>query len=171
MENMIDLETMGVGPDAAIASIGIVHFDPHAQPGFFDSELYARVELDSAIKLGGTITASTIKWWLSQDQNARQEITGDGIDITEALKLVLEFLEQRKAPVWGNGATFDNVILRSAFARSGIECPWSYRDDRCFRTFRELHRKIEIKSVGTAHNALDDARYQAIYMQTVNAAQ
>ncbi|ENO08979.1 exonuclease family protein [Escherichia coli O157:H43 str. T22] len=69
--------------------------------------------------------------------------------------------------VWGNGANFDNTILRRSYERQGIPCPWRYYNDRDVRTIVELGKAIDfdartaIPFEGERHNALDDARYQA----------
>jgi exodeoxyribonuclease VIII len=67
--------------------------------------------------------------------------------------------------VWGNGANFDNVILRNALDRYGYSALWKYSNDRCFRTMKNILPKIEATRAGTYHNALDDAIYQVNYLQ------
>ena len=72
--------------------------------------------------------------------------------------------------VWGNGATFDNVIIRSAFKAVGLPVPWSFRNDKCYRTVANLlpkERQPALERSGTAHNALDDAITQAVHLQKV----
>ena len=64
--------------------------------------------------------------------------------------------------MWGNGATFDNVILRSSYKAIGQEAPWKFYDDRCYRTLKSLANipMVQIDEA-TPHFALDDARVQA----------
>ncbi|EER9151029.1 exonuclease, partial [Escherichia coli] len=75
--------------------------------------------------------------------------------------------------VWGNGANFDNTILRRSYERQGIPCPWRYSNDRDVRTIVELGKAVDfdartaIPFEGERHNALDDARYQAKYVSTI----
>ena len=40
--------------------------------------------------------------------------------------------------IWGNGAGFDNTLLRQAYEVNSREVPWAFRHDRCFRTLRGL---------------------------------
>lgn len=75
--------------------------------------------------------------------------------------------------IWGNGANFDNTILRRSYERQGIPCPWRYYNDRDVRTIVELGKAIDfdartaIPFEGERHNALDDARYQAKYVSVI----
>ena len=55
---MLDLETMGKGPDAAIVAIGACTFDIAA--GKIGTTYYNRVDLASAVSAGGVIDASTV---------------------------------------------------------------------------------------------------------------
>ena len=73
----------------------------------------------------------------------------------------------RNVCIWGNGAAFDNVILRTAYERLGLKAPWNFWDDRCFRTVKALHPEVEYVKSGAAHNALDDAKNQALYLMKV----
>lgn len=68
------------------------------------------------------------------------------------------------AEVWGNGASFDNVILRGAYARNSTPAPWAWWNDRCYRTIKALHREVPMERLGTHHNALDDAISQALHL-------
>ena len=165
---MLDLETMGTGPTAAIMAIGAVEFDLQAKtPG---REFYEVVDLDSAMKAGGTVDASTILWWMQQSDAAREAFKRPGIEIRSALGLFAMWVFNcggSSASVWGNGAAFDNVILRSAYDRLGLTAPWSFRNDRCFRTVKAMHPAIDWPYQGTAHNALADAKSQAVYLMEV----
>lgn len=72
-----------------------------------------------------------------------------------------------KVRIWGNGADFDNVILASVYKRIGMEQPWLYRNNRCYRTLKALHPEIPIERVGTHHNAVDDAESQARHLLAI----
>ncbi|ENC4628233.1 3'-5' exoribonuclease, partial [Escherichia coli] len=63
---MIDLETMGKNPDAPIASIGAVFFDP--QTGEQGPEFSKIIDMGTC---GGTVDISTIEWWLQRSGEAR----------------------------------------------------------------------------------------------------
>ncbi|ENY3614662.1 3'-5' exoribonuclease [Escherichia coli O8:H49] len=163
---MIDLETMGKNPDAPIISIGAIFFDP--QTGDMGPEFSKTIDLDTA---GGVIDRDTIKWWLKQSREAQSALLTDEIPLDDALLQLREFIDENSGEffvqVWGNGANFDNVILRRSYERQGIPCPWRYHNDRDVRTIVELGKakdfdaRMDIPFEGERHNALDDARHQA----------
>ncbi|MBT0592110.1 3'-5' exoribonuclease [Escherichia coli] len=169
---MIDLETMGKNPDAPIISIGAIFFDP--QTGDMGPEFSKTIDLDTA---GGVIDRDVIKWWLKQSREAQSAIMTDEIPLDDALLQLREFIAENSGEffvqVWGNGANFDNVILRRSYERQGIPCPWRYYNDRDVRTIVELGKAIDfdartaIPFEGERHNALDDARYQAKYVSAI----
>ncbi|EIH8073176.1 3'-5' exoribonuclease, partial [Escherichia coli] len=134
---MIDLETMGKNPDAPIISIGAIFFDP--QTGEMGPEFSKTIDLETA---GGVIDRDTIKWWLKQSREAQSAILTDEIPLDDALLQLREFIDENSGEffvqVWGNGATFDNVILRRSYERQGIPCPWRYTNDRDVRTMVAL---------------------------------
>ena len=169
---MIDLETMGKNPDAPIISIGAIFFDP--QTGDVGPEFSKTIDLETA---GGVIDRDTIKWWLKQSREAQSAIMTDEIPLDDALLQLREFIDENSGEffvqVWGNGANFDNTILRRSYERQGITCPWRYYNDRDVRTIVELGKAIDfdartaIPFEGERHNALDDARYQAKYVSVI----
>ncbi|EFL0177017.1 3'-5' exoribonuclease [Escherichia coli] len=162
----VDLETMGTNPDAPINSIGGKFFDPAT--GEMGPEFSKAIDLETS---GGIIDRKTIKWWAKRSREAQSAIFTDEISLDVALRLFIEFIEKNSGgcfvQVWGNGANFDNVILRRSYERQGIPCPWLYYNDRDVRTIVELGNAIgfdvrmAIPFEGVPHNALDDARHQA----------
>ncbi|HHY9847262.1 TPA: 3'-5' exoribonuclease domain-containing protein, partial [Escherichia coli] len=138
---MIDLETMGKNPDAPIISIGAIFFDP--QTGDMGPEFSKTIDLETA---GGVIDRDTIKWWLKQSREAQSAIMTDEIPLDDALLQLREFIDENSGEffvqVWGNGANFDNTILRRSYERQGIPCPWRYYNDRDVRTIVELGKAI-----------------------------
>ncbi|EKQ3429666.1 3'-5' exoribonuclease [Escherichia coli] len=169
---MIDLETMGTGPDAQIASIGAVFFDP--QTGEMGPVFNKTIDMKTG---GGTVNISTIEWWLQQSSEARTAILTDKIPMDDALLQFREFIDENSGEffvqVWGNGSNFDNVILRRSYERQEIPCPWRYTNDRDVRTIVALGLVMDFdaRSVitfeGERHNALHDARYQAKYVSAI----
>ncbi|EKB6284096.1 3'-5' exoribonuclease [Escherichia coli] len=169
---MIDLETMGKNPDAPIASIGAVFFDP--QTGEQGPEFSKIIDMGTC---GGTVDISTIEWWLQRSGEARAAILADRIPLDDALLQLREFIDENSGEffvqVWGNGANFDNVILRRSYERQGIPCPWRYTNDRDVRTMVALGLVMDFDArnvttfEGERHNALHDARYQAKYVSAI----
>ena len=169
---MIDLETMGTNTNAPIVVIGAVFFDP--QTGEIGPVFYIVISLTDAMNTGAVPDGGTIEWWLKQSSEARAAILTDQVKLKDALSRFREFIneysDEKFVQVWGNGATFDNAILRTSYERLDIPCPWRYYNDRDVRTIVELGKTIDfdartvIPFEGVRHNALDDARHQAKYV-------
>ncbi len=155
---MIDLETMGTVSNSAIVSIGAVKFTNKILDSF-----YCNVDLQSCIDVGLKCDGDTILWWLKQSKQARFSLSINPNTLQEALVSLSNWMGQCYE-VWGNGATFDNVILSNAYFAVGLPQPWHWTKDRCYRTVRNLHPNITHTRKGVYHNALDDAIYQAEHL-------
>lgn len=175
---MVDIESMGKKAGAPIVSIGAVFFDPAS--GQMGPEFYKVISLESAMEWGGVPDASTIIFWLKATPEARSEIVMDhAIPLDDALLQFKDFIAENAAngkdsvQVWGNGATFDNVLLEDAYARTGISCPWKYWNNRDVRTIVELGKAVgytprhEIPFEGEPHKAISDARHQVKYVSAI----
>jgi DNA polymerase III epsilon subunit-like protein len=170
---MIDIETMGTSPTAAILSIGAVRFDADTmEPEYF----YRRATLQSNFDESMTVDASTINFWLSQPEPARIELVTTSAE--ETLRVALVALYEFISPfstthptpqVWANSPAFDCVILRNAYTKLGLVTPWTHRQERCYRTLKSLYPATKIEDVGVAHHALSDAMYQAKFVQATGA--
>lgn len=174
---MLDIETLGTGPNAAILSIGALAFlagGPLIEyPENLGWTFHMGVDLsETPESLRGVITPSTVEWWLQQSDAARQSVL-NGFAFRSPLGFVLEELNQwirsfgrfEELRLWSYGPTFDETIVRSAFERHGITFPLSYRQSRCCRTLQdtawELTGWMLPPREGLAHNALDDCKQQA----------
>ncbi|MEZ6323863.1 3'-5' exoribonuclease [Klebsiella pneumoniae] len=175
---MVDLETMGKKHNAPIVAIGAVVFDP--ETGSIGESFYKVVCLESSVNWGAVIDPSTVIWWLKQSSEARSAIVNDdAIPLLDALLQFREFVSDnvaggsKKAQVWGNGASFDNSILRSSYDCIAEDYPWEYWNDRDVRTMVELGQAISfdpkttIPFEGSRHNALADAIHQARYVSAI----
>jgi 3' exoribonuclease, RNase T-like len=187
LHSMIDLETLGRGHNAAIKQIGAVRWDDkYGEQALFD-KFVVNVDLESAMQYG-QVDASTLQWWLSQPAETRDSVWHKDIatvSLPEALVMLAAFLApvggKRKfigAPAdepeaigafWAH-ATFDFPILANAYTATGIENPIHFKLCRDLRTIEMLHPVDWTQRHGTHHNALDDAEYQAINLQSMLAA-
>ena len=167
---MIDLETLGTAHDATIIAIGAVKFDP-GRSGIING-FYLRVDADQG-QFGRSIDGKTVQWWLDDARNAARGalLSTEAVDLPSALDGFDEWFGDKSLPVWGNGATFDNVILRSAFDAIRMPVPWQFWHDRCFRTFKNFAPHVEKPEMveGIAHHALYDAHLQALHLQLIAA--
>lgn len=176
---MFDFETLGIDNDAAVVALGAVKFNPM---GAITDEFYARIDLQSSVNAGLTLSASTILWWLGQSDAARAELTDKNLErypLQQALVAFSEWLiqdldDENEFPpprgafeLWSNGAK-DMAWIESAYKAAGLVLPFHYGDWRDFRTERDRWPQVAYTYGGTAHNALDDARNQALYLASIN---
>lgn len=173
---MVDLETLGVTSDSSIVAIGAVFFDPLS--GDLGKEFYRVVDIETLKPLN--VSATTIKWWMKQPDEARnifvEKQTKHSSPLLEVLKDFVDFVKSSSSTplVWGNGARFDNNILWNNLLMHNLTPPWNYANDRDVRTVVDIGRrilnyngKIDIPFEGVQHNALDDAKHQVKYVSEV----
>lgn len=159
---MIDLETMGTTPDCAIVSIGAVVFDPRYNV-VTKNTFYREIDWDSQ---GRKIDPGTLQWWQDKHPKAKEALNGLD-DLSEVLEQLADWLP-RDAKPWGNGSTFDISFLEHAYRQHDMEIPWKFWNVRDCRTIKDLYESArggyDKKSGGTLHHALDDAIFQAQYI-------
>lgn len=160
---MLDLETASLEPNAAILQIGAVVFSGPESSAEFNTY----VSLASCEAEGMHVSQATLDWWDRQNPQLRARVFGGTTPIADALESFHEWVEslERKygtaAHLWSNGADFDLPILKSAYQIFG-EYPFNFRNHRCYRTISALDESLKKKFVNPlAHDALDDALYQA----------
>ncbi len=157
---MIDIETLGTAPGSVILSIGAVSFD--AETGALGNEFYEAIEAQSAVAAGLTMDVGTIGWWIAQSQEAQQAAFAGDLPISAALYTFSCFVQRVKATrIWAKPPSFDLVLLESAFRACNMQTPWHYRATRDVRTLLDI-AGTRHPYIGTAHNALDDAKSQAL---------
>lgn len=153
---MVDIETLGIEPGAAILSIGAVRFNDDG----LGEEFYAEINLPSCQQAGLEIDATTLEWWLGQDDVVREVLTG-GDDLGRVLRRFRVWLSNPDE-LWANSPKFDMAHLEAAFeAVDASPPPWDYDDLRDVRTVTNLPADVDVEQQGDEHDALDDARYQA----------
>ncbi|MEJ2248076.1 MAG: 3'-5' exoribonuclease [Candidatus Lokiarchaeota archaeon] len=162
---MLDLETLGDSSDAVILAIGAIKFDVDTNK--LGEIFYRNISIESCLYNGLTVTGSTIEFWLKQDKSIIDYLFNpEPIDLIEALIQFSEYLGSKNCLIWGNGSDFDNVILKNAYLRCNYSYPWNFRNNRCFRTFKNeifIHNE-KIDFHRQLHHALNDAIFQAKYM-------
>lgn len=170
---MVDIETMGNSVDAAIMSVGACYFDP--ETGEVGDTFHEKCSLESSVQSGLNMDPSTVIWWMSQDYDARSKFFKNQSEqpVGELLSKLAEFINE-DVKVWGNGSTFDNTILKSAYRKVlGCDVPWMFWNDRDVRTIVELGQNIDFDPKrdmpfeGVRHDALDDAIHQAKYVSAI----
>jgi len=160
---MLDLETLGTKPGSVIVAIGAVKF----RDGEILSEYYERIDPRSCVDAGLKVDVGTVMWWMRQDNAARLEIAKGGEPLKDVLEAFDNWIVNPEVEVWGNGVGFDNALLSAAYDAVKMDCPWEFYNDRCYRTLKNLYPQVGITRSGTHHNALDDARDQAIHLMKI----
>jgi hypothetical protein len=169
---MIDIESLDITPESVILSIGIVKFNPTSK-GVYDRLLLKPTMEDQTEIYNRSISDDTLRWWSTQSQEAID--AGFSEENRMSLKDCMEVIYHycwNQDRVWSNGASFDIVMLESAFRQTLTEkpnpIPWPFYTIRDTRTIYEIAGvKLKDKKYGTktTHNALEDAEHQAIVLQ------
>jgi len=166
---MVDLETLGTVPGCSILSIGAVFFDGEN----LGDEFYKVIHRKSCEEAGLHEDPDTIAWWNKQSIEATQVLRDSQLDGQNSLHSVLTefnaFIKRDTGvKVWGNGADFDNPILVCAYKAVGMKQGWLPYNGRCYRTMKNVAMEVpKLERVGTYHNALDDAKSQAMHLNTI----
>lgn len=170
---MLDIETLSTQPDAVIIAIAAVVMDSESS-----IEFYRTISLESSLSTGGTMDADVLLWWMHSNQEEARKSVFNGIShpaldevLTELAVFLRPITADKSTSVWGNGADFDNLILSRAYGRLGIPVPWNFRQNRCFRTLKNLYRDKVPEPVftGIKHHALADALHQATWLRNILA--
>jgi hypothetical protein len=157
---MIDIETLDTTPTAHILSIGAV---PFTFGGSVGEGIHIRMAPTD--QRGRTVSIRTVQWWMAQSAAAREAAFGAGLGLSDGLRNLAHWIHSEKpVGVWSHGPQFDLVILRNAFESYSIQCPWHYRIERDVRTYM-MDKEWLVAREGEAHNAPDDAIFQAKVLQ------
>ena len=156
---MIDMEGLSNTPDSAPAEIALVFFDRDHATREFCSYRYTPSPI-SAIRLGFTVNADTLKWWDDQGMTINVQ---HGEPLPDVLLDIAADIARHAAKgvrVWSRGNTYDLAILKLAYARTGQPLPWDFWNERDVRTWLEGCRFKSPRK--NDHDALQDACNQAL---------
>lgn len=162
---MIDIETMGLTPGNCIVSIGAVIFDPRYNIVTKET-FYTELDWMEQTEYGFIADESTMAWWDEQGEKAKEALCGLD-DLETELKRLTKWLPQ-DCKVWGNGPGFDMVMLEHCYRHFKMKVPWKFWNVYDCRTVKFMYESArggwDKKMGGTKHNALDDAIFQAQYI-------
>lgn len=159
---MFDIEAWDLKETALLLSVGIVDIDQEVgqvrHPGIEEQQ-----------RDGRTIGASTAQWWTFQSEAARITTLSDAIwrenpGITAAY--IAQAAEEADE-IWASGTSYDMKILSHFVKQYLPDYRWPFWKERDHRTVRELvdpHGLMK-PSRGTEHDALEDAKFQAVYLK------
>jgi DNA polymerase III epsilon subunit-like protein len=169
LDFMVDLETMGNGPTAAIVQIGCVVFDRDSGEVF--DEFKVNVDLASEVKNGFTMDASTAQWWMGQSAEGKNTWVGKAsYPSKDALTLFVKFVQkyrENKSVIWSH-STFDAPILMYHFGQLAMKLPIRYAFWLDLRTLSMLGRGVasipKEARPDDAHDAVADCYYQVKWL-------
>ena len=161
MDIMIDIETVGTGPDACILTIAAQTFDPTAL-GYLPQDYYARVDIDS--QPNREVDDATVEWWATQPQEAQDEAFGEEgrIPLKQALEELSKLCFHCNLTL-ANGTTFDMVILENAYKQEQLPLPWRFWNVRDARTVYSLYP--DLPKPKASHHALEECKRQIDLLQ------
>lgn len=156
---MIDIETLGTGPNSVTLAIAAVEFDKAGRMGRF---FYKKIELQSALNLGLQIDEQTLIWWSTQKPELFKELFEDPQPIESVMQSFVNWFNPEIENVWANSPSFDLVIIKNILKKLNLPVPWKYHNERDFRTLKYLFKGTveEVPKPENAHNALADVEYQ-----------
>ena len=160
----LDVEPLDKRPTALVLSSGMVVF---TLVGGEVASFYVEPSKEEQKTIGRTVDEGTVHWWSLQNEAAQFVLQTPGIPVLQALNGMGSFLSRFQGGgyeiggVWGYGSDFDNAMVQDLSRAAGFGDPWPYGKNRCGRTVVELAALAKPQNVGTHHNALDDARFQA----------
>lgn len=174
---MIDLETLGTSTNSPVIQYGIVLFNigdmTDAQGSCGNVNLEDRYN-DKEDKAG--ISYDTLRFWLeTYDRRAMlSDLFNNSAAGLREVHILTDLEDKFNAEcmegfrVWGNAASFDIAIFKRRFAVFGKDAPFTFRQERCFRTIKKAFSDVpEPAFVGVRHNALDDAIHQARWLSAI----
>lgn len=155
---IIDLETLGTHPTSVILAIGACNLDK--------SQMFKCCIDWKHWNPKCTVDKSTQDWWDTQNPKLKEQVFGGKVTPDSVLNQFTVFLNHvqdlagEDIKVWGNGASFDLSILAHAYSSLEEAIPWKFRNERCFRTIKNLF-PLQVPFIPNpkliAHDPLDDA--------------
>ena len=162
---MLDLETVDNSPTSAVLSIGAVcDVDP-------SNTFHRHLLLEPQLQKGCTISTDTLVWWFKQGDEARMDqVAAERTDPHTALSLFATWASQfgDDVEIWGNGASFDEPIVRNLLTKFGVSIPWKFWNVKCYRTLKAMYPKTKLNKANQ-HTALGDALNQLEHLERLLA--
>lgn len=182
---MIDLETLGLGPDAVSWQVGMQAFS--LDTGSYQTHPWSEsfLPLQSLLDLGLECDASTIVWWMDQDESAKamfakSNIPEEGMDklkkrvhglhswLSAMIAMVAKEKYEGEYEIWANHPQFDVIKLERLFDLFDLKAPYHHGSvyDLATLKLNAGDRRIApdegfLPSTPlVAHRALDDCRFQ-----------
>ena len=159
---MIDLETLSSNSNAAVIQIGATVFDLTSMGPDFK----ATIDVEDAMRYG-EVSPSTLKWWMSQSEEARKSSMGGEETLISALQGLNTFIAAQGDVLFWAHATFDFPVIMNAYNAAKVKAGIPYKKMRDLRTLETFWSDFIVWEPrgGVHHDALDDAKFQARHAQ------
>ena len=184
---MIDVESMGLKPDALVWQVGMQSFN--LDTGGFSSHIWAESYLPAQplLDLGQEVDAGTILFWMEQDDDAQSLfakscVREEGIEVLKRrvnamhqwvstlIMMVAKAKYEGEYEIWSNHPQFDLIKMAKLFGLFGLDVPWHHRSENDLATLKnacgllfsgcEPDVPTNEESIHVKHKAIDDCRYQ-----------
>lgn len=164
---MIDIETLGLSPGAAVTQVGYCVADIETR----EYTLPPRALFLNPNDQGREIDFGTVQWWMKQDRAVADGVFSDKaerVHHAHAFNVMQSIVrEHERCEVWASPAMFDLPILTSLW---GGKKPWVYNMERDLMTLYKLldpSKLLEPPDNGKAHDAAADAHWQMEYLMNL----
>lgn len=159
---MLDFETLSLQPNAMVLSAGICEIWPEEE----GNRKHAYWEFALTPQTARHIDPETVAWWMEQEIKPPMNGTDGFWRIFEWLRAVEV---SREIILWANGTDFDITVLKDIAYENHQILPFKYSNVRDFRTMRKCFPLPKDKEPATItkHNALEDALWQARYLEAL----
>lgn len=151
---MIDLETLGRTPGAALRSVGAVSFELEGSIG---ETFYRNIDAQSCIDHGLLVEPETEAWWAKQPKHVAKMLEKDKQPVDKVVREMHEWFWQQNAMyLWCNGASFDAPLWHMVALKVGCATPWNYWSVNCARTL------CQMAGINIAKEPRDDDKHNAL---------
>jgi hypothetical protein len=176
---MLDLETLATSERATILTIGALKFDPYVPLEVETLDSFLTKHKDDCFEavlskqVGRDINFETVQWWVNQEPLAKvMAFPPDRQDWKEVLTIGFPawYYHQEPQGCFAYPATFDHMILQSAYNDLGIKNPIHYTKILDMRTLVKLSA-VPCPTLPpwlVQHNALHDCIRQVLWLQAVH---
>lgn len=162
---MIDIECLSLRPEARILQVGAVV--SNVRTGMVLKTMC--YWMDQAEQAHRHVDNDTVGWWCQQDETVVKSVFNapEGQPRTKGRQVFAEMgkiVELYDPVVWAAPAMFD---LPTLFSLWEGEKPWSYKKEEDMTTLSNIfdpERALRLPESKMAHNALDDAGAQMVYL-------
>lgn len=160
VEAMIDIETFDTKRTAVTFQVGLVMFDEQDEPVFSHTW---NLDIDEQLKLGRTMSASTIAFHLGIPGNAMTSLSGITMSLSDFKRQLSDvFNTYKPSLVWSKGG-FDFKILEDMMCDNP---PWQFWQERELRT---LMSECKVDKGDVSHTAIEDCIAQVKQLKQCRA--